>query len=195
MLRALKVRLYPNKEQEHELNKVLGSYRFVYNHMLAKKQNAYETDKTSLKVTDLSKYFHGTLLNDEQYAWLKEQNTKVMKQAIRQMDVAYQNFFKQNNGFPKFKSKKDNQSVLLPRDAVSKCNTFETQCITLTTSIQNIKFSCSDLYHKRLQKYKDNIGSATLSKTKSGDFFLSILIDIPESELGVKESMLKQQDL
>ena len=183
MLRAIKVRLYPNKEQEQELNKVLGAYRFVYNYMLDKKQSAYEIDKTNLSAAYLSKWFHGVLLKDEQYAWLREQNTKVMNQAIRQMDDAYQRFFKQNNGFPKFKSKKDNQSALFPRGAVSKRNTFETQCITLTSSLQNIKFSCSDLYHRRLQKYKDNIRSATLSKTKSGDFFLSILVDIPESEL------------
>ena len=101
MLRAIKIRLYPNKTQEQTLNKVLGCYRFVYNQMLALKQNAYKTDKTNLTVTDLSKWFHGTLLKDEQYAWLKEQNTKVMKQAIRQMDGAYQKFFKQHNGFPK----------------------------------------------------------------------------------------------
>ena len=52
MLRAVKVRLYPNKVQEQELNKVLGAYRFVYNHMLTKKKNAYETDKTNLSVLD-----------------------------------------------------------------------------------------------------------------------------------------------
>ena len=83
MLRAIKVRLYPNKTQDQTLQKVLGSYRFVYNHMLARKQEAYKADKTNLGLTELSKYFHGTLLKDEQYAWLKEQNTKVMKQAIR----------------------------------------------------------------------------------------------------------------
>lgn len=182
MFRAIKVRLYPNKAQEQELNKVLGAYRFVYNHMLDKKKTAYETDKTNLKITDLSKYFHGSLLKDEQYAWLKEQNTKVMKQAIRQMDVAYQNFFNHHNGFPKFKSKKDKQSSLFPRGAISRRNTFETKHITLITSLQNLRFRCSDLYHKRLQKYKDNIRSATLSKTKSGDFFLSININIPEAE-------------
>ena len=42
MLRAVKIRLYPNKEQEQTLNKVLGCYRFVYNQMLAQKQNAYK---------------------------------------------------------------------------------------------------------------------------------------------------------
>lgn len=183
MLRAVKIRLYPNKTQEQTLNRVLGCYRFVYNQMLAQKQNAYKTDKTNLKVTDLSKWFHGTLLKDEQYAWLKEQNTKVMKQAIRQMDGAYQKFFKQHTGFPKFKSKKDKQSALFPYEAISKHNTFETRHISLTTQLKNIKFRCSDLYFSRLQKYNTNIRSATLSKTKSGNFFLSILIEMEDAEL------------
>ena len=183
MLRAVKIRLYPNKTQEQTLNKVLGCYRFVYNQMLAQKQNAYKTDKTNLKVTDLSKWFHGTLLKDEQYAWLKEQNTKVMKQAIRQMDGAYQKFFKQHNGFPKFKTKKDKQSALFPYEAISKHNTFETRHISLTTPLKNLKFRCSDLYFSRLQKYNKNIRSATLSKTKSGNFFLSILIEMEDDEL------------
>ena len=183
MLRAIKIRLYPNKTQEQTLNKVLGCYRFVYNQMLALKQNAYKTNKTNLKVTDLSKWFHGTLLKDEQYAWLKEQNTKVMKQAIRQMDSAYQKFFKQHNSFPKFKTKKDKQSALFPYEAISKHNTFETRHISLTTPLKNIKFRCSDLYFSRLQKYNKNIRSATLSKTKSGNFFLSILIEMEDVEL------------
>ena len=182
MLRAIKVRLYPNKTQEQTLNKVLGSYRFVYNHMLDRKQEAYKADKTNLGLTELSKYFHGTLLKDEQYAWLKEQNTKVMKQAIRQMLTAYDKFFKEHKGFPKFKSKRDEQSASFLKHAISKKNTFETRKITLTKKLKNVKFRCSDLFFRRLQKYKDNIRSATLSKTKSGNFFLSILMDIPQNE-------------
>ena len=192
MFRSIKVRLYPNKAQEQELNNVLGAYRFVYNYMLDKRKTAYETDKTNLSVNNLSEYFHNTLRKDEQHDWLKEQNTHVMKQAIRQMDVAYQNFFNRHNGFPKFKSKKDKQSALFPRKAISKRNTFETKHITLITSLKNLRFRCSDLYHKRLQKYKDNIRSATLSKTKSGNFFLSILVDIPEVECVKFEKTNKQ---
>ena len=138
MLRAIKVRLYPNKTQEQTLNKVLGCYRFVYNHMLALKKDAYNKDKTNLKLTDLSKYFHGTLLKDEQYVWLKEQNTKVLNQAIRQMMTAYDNFFRLHRGFPKFKSKKDKQSALFPLDAISKKNTFEERKISLTTPLKDI---------------------------------------------------------
>ena len=182
MLRTIKVRLYPNKAQEQTLNKVIGPYRFVYNHMLARKQDAYKSDKTNLGLAQLSKYFHHELIKDEQYQWLKEQNTKVMNQAIRQMLTAYDMFFKEHNGFPKFKSKRDKQSALFPIGAISRTNAFETRHISLTTPLKSIKFRCSDLYHKRLQKYKDNIRSATLSKTKSGNFFLSFLMDIPQNE-------------
>ena len=208
MLRAIKVRLYPNKQQEQALQKVLGCYRFVYNHMLARKQEAYKTDKTNLGLNELSKYFHHELLRDEQYTWLKEQNTKVMGQSIRQMLTAYDKFFKEHKGFPKFKGKRDKQSALFPFDAISKKNTFDTKHISLITLLKNIKFRCSDLYHKRLQKYKDNIRSATLSKTKSGNFFLSILVDIDVTEyakfkkinrdvgidLGVKDFVITSDD-
>ena len=177
------MRLYPNNEQQARLNQVLGCYRFVYNKTLELKKNAYDEDKTNLKLTDISKWFHGTLLKDENYAWLQEQNTKVMKQSIRQMLDAYSKFFKQHNGFPKFKSKKDNQSALFPFEAISKRNTFDERKITLTQDLKNIKFRCSDLYFKRLQDYKDKIRSATVSRTKSGNYFLSILVDIPKEEL------------
>ena len=183
MLRAIKIRLYPNKEQEFKLNKVLGCYRFVYNQMLALKQQEYNENKKSLGLTDLSKYFHGKLLKDKQYEWLKEQNTKVMKQSIRQMLSAYDKFFKQHNGFPKFKSKKDKQSALFPLEAISKSNKFNERKITLTQPLKNIKFRCSDLYFKRLQAYKKGIRCATLSKTKSGNYFLSILVELPQEEI------------
>ena len=182
ILRAIKIRLYPNKTQEQTLNKVLGCYRFVYNQMLALKQNAYNKDKSNLGLCELSKFFHGTLLKKDEYSWLKEQNTKVMKQAIRQMLSAYDGFFKLGKGFPKFKSKHDNNSALFPYEAISKSNSFETKHISLTKSLKHIKFHCSNLYFERLQKYKDNIKSATLSKTKSGKFYLSVLISMNEEE-------------
>ena len=182
ILRAIKIRLYPNKTQEQTLNKVLGCYRFVYNQMLALKQNAYNKDKSNLGLCELSKFFHGTLLKKSEYSWLKEQNTKVMKQAIRQMLSAYDGFFKLGKGFPKFKSKHDNNSALFPCEAISKSNSFETRHISLTKSLKHIKFHCSNLYFERLQKYKDNIKSATLSKTKSGKFYLSVLISMNEEE-------------
>lgn len=192
MQRAIKIRLYPNKEQEQKINKTLGCYRFVYNHMLALKQEAYNRDKTNLRLCELSKYFYGTLRKDEQYAWLKEENTKVMNQSIRQMLTAYDRFFKYHDGFPKFKSKKDKQSALFPKNAISRNNTFETRYISLTKQLKKIKFRCSDLYLRRLQKHSKNIRSATLSKSKSGNYFLSIIVEMDDSELKKFEHTDKQ---
>ena len=182
ILRAVKVRLYPSKEQTSTINKVLGCYRFVYNTMLSQKQQAYNERKENLTVCDLSKYFHGTLLKDENYSWLKEQNTKVMKQAIRQMLKAYDNFFKNGSGFPKFKKKTADSSALFPIEAISRSNTFETKRISLTKKLKNLKFRCSNLQFGRLQRYRESIKSATISKTKSGKYFLSILVEMDEQE-------------
>ena len=123
------------------------------------------------------------MLKDAELDWLKQQNTKVMKQSIRQLDKAYANFFKRGSGFPKFKSKHDEQTALFPLEAISKRNTFETKKITLITSLKDIHFRCSKLYHNRLRMFKENIRSATLSRTKTGKYFLSILMDIPDNEL------------
>lgn len=57
MLRAIKVRLYPNTQQEQAINELLGSYRVVYNQTLALKQEAYKLNKTNLGLRELSKYF------------------------------------------------------------------------------------------------------------------------------------------
>lgn len=54
-----------------------------------------------------------------------------MAQSIRQMLTAYDRFFKLHTGLPKFKSKKDRQSALFPKTAISKRNTFETKHISL----------------------------------------------------------------
>lgn len=184
MLRALKIRLYPNAEQATRLNRVLGCYRFVYNQCLERKISAYKNENASLGLTDLSKWFHGTLLKDDKYAWLREQNTKVMKQSIRQMLTAYTNFFKLHRGFPKFKSKHDTVlSALFPIEAISSRNTFDDKKITLTKDLNDIRFRCSKLYYARLKAYKDNIRGATLSRTKTGKYFLSVLMDIPDGEL------------
>ena len=184
MLRAIKIRLYPNNTQQTIMNQYLGSYRFVYNNLLALKNNTYNNNKQNLGLTELSKHYHNVMLKDENLTWLKNINTKVMKQAIRQLITSYNNFFNNNKGFPKFKSKKDNKlTCLFPLEAISKTNTFDTKHITLVKQLKNVKFKCSELYHNRLKTYKDNIKSATLSKNKNGNYFLSILIDIPDSEL------------
>ena len=177
MLKALKIRLYPNKTQEAQINKLLGCYRFVYNQCLNKKIASYEKDKTSENLTSLSHYLHGYLTKQDEYSWLNEQNTKVLKQSIIDMLDAYKCFFEQHNGYPKYKSKHNNkQSCRFPLEAISKRNNYEYRKLSLT-NIRGIKFRCSDKYIKYLTKNKEGIKSATLSKLPCGQYYLSVLIN------------------
>ena len=61
MLRAIKIRLYPNKEQATMFNKLLGCYRVVYNQCLARKIKSYEEAKTSENLSTLGRFVHHEL--------------------------------------------------------------------------------------------------------------------------------------
>lgn len=176
MLKAIKIRLYPNTSKENTLNSLLGSYRFVYNQCLSFKKERYETNKKNTSLSDLGHHFHQTLRGE--YQWLKEHNTKVLKQSIINLEQAYKNFFKQGRGFPKFKSRYDEQKVRFPQEAVSS-NTFDKEFsrLNLTKTINGLKFECSDRDKNYLYKNKVGIKSVTISKKKSGSFYATILID------------------
>ena len=177
MLRAIKIRLYPNKKQATMFNKLLGCYRVVYNQCLARKIESYKNDGKSENLSTLGQFVHHELLKNNNFIWLREQNTKVLKQAVKDMLTAYKNFFEQHTGYPKFKSKHDNkQSCRFELGAISKRNDYTTYHLSLA-NIKNVKFKCSKKYAQYLQKHHDNIRQATLTKLPCGEYYLSILVD------------------
>ena len=177
ILRAIKIRLYPNKTQTMQINKLIGCYRFVYNQCLNKKIQSYNNDKTNETLTTLGHFIHHELLKDDNLIWLKEQNTKVLKQAVKDMLTAYKNFFEQHKGFPKFKTKHDNkQSCRFELGAISKRNVYTDYKLSLA-NIKNVKFKCNEKYAQYLQKYKNCIKQATLKRLPCGEYYLSILVD------------------
>ena len=177
MLRAVKIRLYPNTTQVTQINKLLGCYRVVYNQCLNRKIKSYEENKISENRTTLSHFIHHELLKDDNFVWLREQNTKVLKQAVIDMLSAYKNFFERHTGYPRFKKKKDNkQSCRFELGAISKRNDYTTYKLSLA-NIRNVKFRCNEKYAQYLQKHKENIRQATLTKLPCGEYYLSILID------------------
>ena len=177
MLRAVKIRLYPNVIQATQINMLLGCYRVVYNQCLNRKIKSYEENKISENRTTLSHFIHHELLKDDNFVWLREQNTKVLKQAVNDMLSAYKNFFERHTGYPRFKSKKDNkQSCRFELGAISKRNVYTDYKLSLA-NIRNVKFRCNEKYAQYLQKHKENIRQATLTKLPCGEYYLSILID------------------
>ena len=171
MLKAIKIRIYPTDNQEVYINKLLGTCRYVYNNLLAFKKQEYEEKQNNISFGQLGKKLTELKIQNE---WIKESHSKVLQQSLIDLDKAYKNFFKEKKGYPKFKSKKDKQSCRFPIDAISGINGNR---INIIKPLKDIHYKCSRKDEKYLNKYKDNIRSATLSKTKSGKYYLSILID------------------
>jgi len=113
MIQGYKYRIYPNKDQRVFLEKHIGSCRFVYNKLLHIKKTLYEKFKMSISEFDLNN--HLTVLKNI-YPWLKEVNSQSLQQASKNLNSAYNHFFKDDSGFPKKKSKKNPiQSFQIPQ--------------------------------------------------------------------------------
>ena len=102
--RAYKYRIYPNKKQQELIRKTFGCTRYVYNYYLDKRKKLYEVDKTSYTYVKCAKDL--TQLKKE-FEWLKEVDSVGLQTSLKDLDVAYKNFFSGSAGYPKFKSKKN----------------------------------------------------------------------------------------
>ena len=111
MLKAYKFRLYPNKSQEIQIQKTFGCCRYVYNHYLAKRIELYKEDKSTMNYNACSADLKEV---KKSFEWLKEVDSISLQSSLKDLEFAYQNFFREikkgnsNQGFPKFKSKKNN---------------------------------------------------------------------------------------
>lgn len=98
--KAYKYRIYPNKKQQELIRKTFGCTRYVYNHYLDKRK----TDKTNYTYVKCCKDL--TQLKKE-LEWLKEVDSVGLQTSLKDLDVAYKNFFSGRSGYPKFKSRKN----------------------------------------------------------------------------------------
>ena len=174
MLKAIKIRIYPNNEQEIYISKLLGTCRFVYNHLLSYKINEYNDNKHAVSFGESGKKL--VELKNE-FEWIKEVHSKVLQQSLINLESAYKSFFKNGNGFPKFKSKHNSSnSCRFPSDGIRG---LKGNRINIIKQLSNIHFKCSKNDEIYLNKNQHLIKSGTLSKNKSGQYYFSILIDKP----------------
>ena len=168
--KAYEYRLYPTKEQEVLLSKHFGSARWVYNYALNKKIVAYQTNKESLSRFTIQKDLV-TLKKSEDTKWLKEVNSQTLQASLENLDKAFTKFFRDKKGFPKFKSKHNNhQSFSVPQNGKID---FETNRISLPKFKKPIR--C-----KIHRKYSGNSKAFTISKTPSGKYYVSVLVEVDE---------------
>lgn len=168
MLKAYKYRIYPSKEQEIQLAKTFGCCRFVYNQTLAYRKNAYEKEKNSISKTDCNNYCNREL--KKVYKWLKEVDKFALTNAIYHMDSAYQKFFKEHAGYPKFKSKHDRHK--------SYTTNFTNGNITVDFDRGRIKLpKLKKIKAKIHRNFAGQIKSATISQLPSGKYYVAILVE------------------
>lgn len=171
-MKAVKVRIYPNKTQKELIEKHFGACRFVYNLGLELKVKTYNDVKKNISTYEISALLP-KLKKQEETQWLKEINSQALQQSLKDLDSAFSRFFKKYARFPQFKSKRNpKQSFRIPQGF--ELNN-ETRSIRLP-KIGWIKFR--DKYD-----FKDeDIRSITVNRNGQ-DYFASILLGGYDLEL------------
>ena len=161
MLKAIKVRLYPNETQKQLITSQIGATRYVYNRTLALRINAYK--KFGMKIGKFDLIKHITKIKKRKSTlWLKDVHSQTLQQSVANMDNAYKHFFK-GGGYPKFKSrhhsrqsfqypqgvKIENNKVYLPKIGWIKAKGLRTDIVgkikTVTVSYEAYQYNASIL--------------------------------------------------
>ena len=174
MLKAYKYRIYPNKEQKEQIAKTFGCSRFVYNQTLAYRKEKYEKEKVSVSKIDCNNYCNREL--KKKYEWLKEVDKFALTNAIYNMDTAYQKFFKEKGGYPKFKSKHNNHKSYTTNYTNGNAEVdYENGKIKLP-KLKKVKA-------KLHREFTGQIKSVTVSQVPSGKYYVSIPVETEHREL------------
>lgn len=187
--RALLYRIYPNRAQEELIQKTFGCARFVYNHFLGDRIAAYKENGESRTYFQQNKML--TALKQE-HPWLQETDKNALQYALRDLNTAYQNFFRRvkqggAHGFPKFKSKKSDRK------------SYTTTC----SNGNDIRLDGNKIHFPKLGWVRAKISreipqdhriiSATISQAPSGKYYAAIVTEYefipPEIELDSNNSL------
>ena len=165
LYKGYKFRLLPTKEQEKLLANHFGCSRYIYNHFLAEKQEHYLKNKKTPNFNNCCSAL--TLLKkQEDVKWLNDVNSQCLVSTLKNLETAYGRFFKNISKFPKFKSKKNKNSFTCHQHI----KLIDKTHIRLIKFFEGIKF----INHHEI---KGKIKSATVSRSPSGKYYISLLVE------------------
>ena len=108
--KALKIEIKLTEEQKIQVNKTIGTERFIYNEYIKYNQEQYKSNNKFVSAFDFSKYINNVYLpNNPDKKWIKEVSSKSVKQAMIYGEKAFKKFFKGLSSFPVFKKKGKNE--------------------------------------------------------------------------------------
>ena len=164
-LRGFKYRFYPTSAQRLELAQTFGCTRYVYNWALALRTNSYYQDNVSLSYTDTSNALT-KLKKDPGKSWLKAVSSVPLQQGLRHLNTAFQNFFKGQTKYPRFKKKSNRQSAHYGPNAFKWVD----GKLTLAKMSEPLKIKWSRYFTAEPK-------SVTISKDPSNRYFVSFLVE------------------
>jgi len=159
--KTFRYRIYPTAEQAVLLAKHFGARRFVFNHFLNQRKTAYLENRETLNYYDNAS--HLTAMKKEPgFEWMREINSQSLQASLRDLDVAYNRFFRKQARFPRFKSRHDHQSFRVPQFV-----RYESGWLTIPKFKQPIKV-------KEDRPLEGEILFATLRRNRTGKYFVCI---------------------
>jgi len=165
--RAYKYRFYPTAEQEVMLAKTFGCARFVYNHMLQVRSDAWKERQERIGFAETSRMLT-QLKKDPEYIWLNEVSAVTLQQVLRHLQMAFDNFFAKRAGYPAFKSKRGKRTATYVGDAFR----WDGKALKLAKMSAPLNIHWSRKIPKAAR-----ITIVTVSKDPAGRYFVSLLCD------------------
>jgi len=201
MYKAIKIELKLTNEQKIQVNKTIGTERFIYNEYIKYNQEQYELGNKFVSAFDFSKYINNVYLpSNPDKKWIKDVSSKSVKQAMIYGEKAFKNFFKGLSSFPVFKKKGKNElGAYFVKD-----NKTDFEFYRHKIKIPSLKFV-------RVKEYgyipkNANIKSGTISK-KTDRYFLSLIMEVEDIvktentntkglgiDLGIKDTAICSDD-
>lgn len=176
---SYKFRIYPNSEQRALIARTFGCARFVYNHFLNLRKETYKTSGETISYVKSSALL--TQLKKE-LTWLKEVDSIPLQESLRDLDFAYQGFFRrvkegEKPGYPRFKSKHDRRKSYKTKQHVNNGKP------TIYVDDSHVRLPKLGLVKCRISKeVKGRILSATVSQNPSGKYFVALCCTDVEME-------------
>lgn len=164
-VRGYKYRAYPNSSQRQFFQKCFGCCRFVFNHYLRYRKNAWEARHESVSYPDTSKDLTHVLKKEN--PWLREADSIALQQSLRHLDTAYSNFLQKRGGYPKFKSKRGAQS-------------YRTMNVSGSIRISKRAIRVPKAGWVKIRNSRDFDGriiSATISLAASGKYYITFQVE------------------
>ena len=179
MLKSYKTEIYPTLEQKTQINKTIGTCRWVYNFYLAHNKEQYEAGNKFVSGMGFSKWLNKEFLpSNPEFNWVKEVSSKSVKQSIMNAERAYKRFFKGLARFPRFKKKNrsDVKMYFVKTDAT----------VVIVCERHRIKIPTLGWVRLKEKGYlpttkKSAIKSGTVS-VRAGRYYVSVLVEEPETE-------------